>query len=120
MKNTIFCGVLLFLVGCVEKSNFSCPAVKSGKKCLTITESDNLANHQVKNELIDTKTKGKVIIEEPIETFTTTRIVPKRTEEKIGKIWIAPHYDEEGNFYDENYIYVILKPAIWNFKSNDL
>lgn len=123
MKYVIILISLFVLSSCTDKATFSCPPMKPGQKvnkpeCLTIEESDKRAGIKANdNQIIKDKMKGEIVNDNAFDTFTTTRIIPTRSEEKIGKIWFAPSFDEEGNFYDESYVYVILKPAKWQFKS---
>jgi hypothetical protein len=114
MKNILILCSLIILSSCTESTNFSCPAAKEGKKCKTIAESDTINPHT--NPIVQEKITGLIKQDETFNTFTTTRIIPTRSEEKMGKIWFAPYLDDEGNFYDESYAYIIIKPAKWQFK----
>lgn len=112
---SLFLSLVLF--SCTERKNFNCPAQK-GKACLTIAESDGAPSNKKIEKLKKIKPiKGEVIEQVPTESFTTSRLVPERTEEKIGKVWLAPTLDEDGSFYDESFVYIILTPSVWKIKS---
>lgn len=106
----------LALFSCTERKDFVCPAEK-GEQCLTITQSDTkLSNKKIaKLKKIETF-QGEVIQQPESVSFTTTRIVPERTMEKIGKVWLAPTLDEDGSFYDESFVYIVLKPSVWKIQ----
>ena len=36
-----------------------------------------------------------------------------RTQERVGKIWFAPHIDSEGNQHSESVIYVVDEESKW-------
>lgn len=36
-----------------------------------------------------------------------------RTREKIARVWLSSYEDEEGNFWEEGYVHVLLKPSQW-------
>lgn len=122
MKKLIICSLsLLFLASCMstENKDFSCPPQK-GKSCLTIKQSDVISDSEqvlqspkidkradlINNNHTDYRVKG----------FIMSRVSPTRTQEVVGKIWIAPFLDEENNLFDESYVYTVFKPALWSTK----
>ena len=58
--------------------------------------------------------------DEPVDTAVTpmdsggaAAAQPPRTEEVVGRIWIAPYVDANGVYHEASWVQTVLEPAGW-------
>lgn len=117
MKKFLSILFLSFLCSCTTRTDFDCKPQKGKKACSTIAQADeNIEQRKSVASSQPVITSLAATEKDDSKVFTTIRTLPERTEEKRGKLWFAPFVDEEGNFYDEAYVYLIFEPAKWQIK----
>lgn len=129
------CAKMTLLTGCanlgIGSSEYSCPGMPNGVKCLSASEVYALTDNQNQQELqVD-----KQIISEPLNILTsqdhfyqnnqvmmggqlnqhdkTKRHMVMRTSPQMMRIWISPWIDEEDDFHLGHYIFTEVKAAQW-------
>ena len=142
-KKLLVTFLIILVSGCSSntKSTWDCPNLLTGKgNCLSIEKSDpaleasSTSSAQISNfdytnsaQKIEIKLVAPKLSElkkfhektqktEDKSTSAESISSPKarlRTEEKVGKIWFAPHIDSEGNQHSESVIYVVDEESKW-------
>jgi type IV conjugative transfer system lipoprotein TraV len=129
--------LLLFIISACSsttKDTWDCPLLEGGKgSCVSIKDSDLWGSVEEKKSTFDfLNSPQKIEINlvapkfkdikklkqyNPKSEYLSDSGVNKssklRTREKIGKIWLAPHIDSEGNQHSEKVIYVVDEEAKW-------
>lgn len=122
MKKIILIITVVFLNGCVEKSRFDCPYGK-GPTCASMEtidkmiKSDNVtkintnscAKNNCNSSNIGENTKSTKNIS-PAEIDKNSAL---RIPEEIMQLWIAPYESSNGIYYNQSYVTIIVKDAIW-------
>ena len=105
MKKTIALSILL-LSGCSTsnvRSNWQCPS-PNGLDCVTITQADQKADMQQETMKHCCNNTGQ------IKTFKNHS---ERTNEKIGKVWVFPYSDSQGDYHEGRYVHILLEDNFW-------
>jgi conjugal transfer pilus assembly protein TraV len=134
--------ILVLLSGCSShiKEEFDCPPGK-GLGCQSITEVKKKLN-QGQISLPETTTEAyrrggsstgsPLVMDKTVIPFsgemTSTSLVDsngvviQRTPEKLLRVWIAPHQDQDGNLREASIAYTIVRPGYWqmNPSSQDI
>jgi type IV conjugative transfer system lipoprotein TraV len=142
-KKLLVTFLIILVSGCSSntKSTWDCPNLLTGKgNCLSIEKSDpalevsSTSSAQISNfDYTNSAQKIEIKLVAPklseLKKFhektqktedksTSAESIPSpkarlRTEEKVGKIWFAPHIDSEGNQHSESVIYVVDEESKW-------
>ncbi len=142
-KKLLVTFLIILVSGCSgnTKSTWDCPNLLTGKgNCLSIEKSDpalevsSTSSAQISNfDYTNSAQKIEIKLVAPklseLKKFhektqktedksTSAEAIPSpkarlRTEEKVGKIWFAPHIDSEGNQHSESVIYVVDEESKW-------
>jgi type IV conjugative transfer system lipoprotein TraV len=136
MKNIAIIFSILFVAtscGSNVKSTWSCPTLGEGKgNCSFIKDADFGApteNKLSNAEFVNSKQKIEIMLIAPKfkdlkklkqedhsvgqSSCSIVRESKLRTQEKIGKIWFAPHIDSEGYQHSEKTIHVVDEESVW-------
>ena len=137
MKKITSIFLLFIIASCssVTQSTWNCPAPEGGKgSCISIKESDlsgsgELEKNKLTTDFISSSQKIEIklvapklkdlkkIKEESLNNSYASEPITKgsrlRTQEKVGKIWFAPHIDSEGNQHSEKIIHIVDEEAKW-------
>jgi len=101
MKKTMFFMIIMLLSGCAAK--FSCKDTPNAAGCHSVSEMHNIINQ-----------RGSADREYPegypeiIHAGT-----PIRGQSKLVRIWIAPWVDEDDDYHDQEYLYVVINHGKW-------
>ena len=133
------CLLCMAISGCsTYEQNFDCPP-GVGMGCVSISEVNSVVDksqessqqgQQASTLKIEEKECPTCKVKE-VESSSTLAFLPSasetistnlpnmsgrvhRTRERTARVWIAPYEDEEGNFWEEGYVHVLLKPSQWN------
>jgi type IV conjugative transfer system lipoprotein TraV len=114
------------LSGCASlNSSFDCP-MKPGVMCESLDE----VNMQVDQGLLGSPTNTTPcknchkLVSNPtqlndkassanLSDANSNLNVPIRRSETTLRIWTAPYEDKDGNYYQPNVIYTVIKPGFW-------
>ncbi len=138
------CLVVLVISGCsTYEQDFDCPP-GAGMGCVSISEVNSVVDKaqesfQKGQQRVPLKIEEEGALEKECPTCkvkeeesssTISPLLPThqnksnnsanvlgrvhRTQERTARVWIAPYEDEEGNFWEEGYVHVLLKPSHWN------
>ena len=119
-------GILIlciFLSGCAGmRSKFDCN-VASGGKCASMHNINRMANYGAFVDGSENSEKPfesrKLLLSKKMESKNENKNIqniygaPLRSNEKIQQIWIGPYEDSNGNYYEGNNIYVVVKKSQW-------
>ena len=102
--------------------------VDDGKVNLSDEIEEELPNKSPVKKVI-TDSSSKKVIEEPMVLLAITdkslpnktnylndfkkKASPHRTNEEILGIWFSPYEDNNGNFFEEGYVYIVITPSKW-------
>lgn len=119
MKNIriLICLSVLFLSSCRATSNeWNCRNVDSKVGCASISKADDayLENGKFSSATASStkrnSSKAKYSSFEDVN-LGQTRLV--RVPEKIGRIWVAPYTDGNGNYHEASFIRVVDAESKW-------
>ena len=131
MKQFFYVCLLLFLVSCSNsvKGSWSCPTLEGGKgNCASIKDADLVeskdktnftyldSTQKIEINLVAPKLSELRKIQKENNQLVSDLIKPKtryRTEERVGRIWFAPHIDSEGNQHSERVVYIVDEEPRW-------
>lgn len=137
---TLLCLVAVFISGCsTYEQDFDCPP-GVGMGCVSISEVNSVVDksQESSQQISSIKIEENLNSEEecptcrlqdakvssPVPSLSNIQDIKSgastlpcsvhRTRERTARIWIAPYEDEEGNFWEEGYVNILLKPSQWN------
>lgn len=139
INSIITTSLLLLAASCSGsvKGNWTCPTPEGGKgSCVSIKEADmndsplqNKPNfnyvdsaQKIEIKLVTPKFKDLKKLQQEkdqkseeigLRAEPQTQRTKLRTEEKVGKIWFAPHIDSDGNQHSESVVYVVDEESRW-------
>jgi type IV conjugative transfer system lipoprotein TraV len=140
MKKFFYLSFLLLGASCSSsvKGNWSCPTPEGGKgSCISIKDADLAEISSSKEKpnftFLDSAQKIEIKLIAPklselkkiqqeknqknedqnLNSESSEKGVKLRTQERVGKIWFAPHIDSEGNQYSESVVYVVDEESKW-------
>lgn len=103
---------LVWLTGCsVMNSDYDCP-LQDTASCDSLSVTDKKITYGlVRENRADAATQDN-------KFYVTHRglmpkAYPKRVPEMTSRIWFAPYEDQNGNFIDASYVYVVTKDSSW-------
>lgn len=128
LRSALLFGAL-FLSACADnaENEFLC-AAQVGSPCSTIAQADggggghvNLVEERVEDTLADTITQQPLGIGKGGDAafaglpdggtpYQTSRY---RVPELVGRIWIAPYYDENEILHESSFIHAVIREAHW-------
>ncbi|MDI9335453.1 MAG: TraV family lipoprotein [Gammaproteobacteria bacterium] len=95
---------------------FSCPA-PDGVSCTSVST--------LFTNLFPPKSTDRPVQDVPpkmgltmLPSTVATQNVITKSKERTLRIWVAPYKDQEGDLYDQHYIYVSVAPGIWSIPAN--
>ena len=123
MKNKkIFILILLLATSCnsnVHKKWSSCRNTESKLGCASISKADEAYNIQITDDSLASTLKYDV---DKYLSFDSNKAGEKkqivRTSDKVGRIWIAPYMDGNGNFHEESYVKVVDELSKWEMRNS--
>jgi hypothetical protein len=114
-KNYISVMIILLISSCGGNftDKWSCRKTEGDMGCVTISEADKF--HDVQNTNTDNQSLSK------IPSNSNDDVNPKnqglfRTQDKIGRVWIAPYLDAQGNWHEASYVRVVDEFAKWEVR----
>ena len=103
---------LVWLSGCsVMNADYDCP-LQDTASCESLSVTDKKITYGLVNKNIaDAGAQDN-------KFYVTHRdmmpkVYPKRVPEMISRIWFAPYEDNNGNFHEASYVYVVTQKSIW-------
>lgn len=129
IRSISMCITAGVLAGCAAntENDFLC-AAQLGSPCTTIAEADgggrqgaHLVTERPEDRLADTLTQAPLAIGKGGTTafagmpdggfpYQTSRY---RVPEIVGRIWIAPYYDDNQILHESSYIHAVIVDAHW-------
>jgi hypothetical protein len=119
MKNfrILICLSVLFTFSCRATSNeWSCRNLDSKVGCASISKADDAYLENGKFSSATTSSTKRTSSKAKYSSFEDvnlgqTRLV--RVPEKIGRIWVAPYTDGNGNYHEASFIRVVDAESKW-------
>ena len=130
-KKACFCiGVVIlnFLTGCeMMNSDYDCPlsasascmplhdmdvAVSQGVYPKENKDSSDITNREITNRDINTDADNNSVATKSGKNLTIGSS-PKRTNEMVAKIWLAPFIDSKGDYHEQSVVYAVVKNSAW-------
>ncbi len=117
--------VVISIGGCSSTPDYGCKA-PDGTTCKSISEVYRATEGDArrKSPYIDERSQADATYQPALageRTVTLPKIKPGdplRVEPRILRVWLAPWEDEDGVFYDQSYIYVIVDHGRWLVSQN--
>lgn len=109
--------MVFMLTACSGLSNdFACDKTANGS-CISVSEANQKAKkgtiNQEKSVRVNSEMNSSASqLNNPKESLSYRQ--PKRTSEKIHRIWIAPYIDADDHFHKEQVIYFSSTPSQWS------
>jgi len=113
--------ILLFILTSCSGSNITnkwdCRNTESKLGCASISSADKAYSDEISNVVLGdivVKNPGKYHSFDSSDQNENKKLV--RVPDKVGRVWIAPYMDANGNYHEGSYIRVVDEVAKWETK----
>ena len=117
-KTILFANMFLLslLAGCeTMNSSYDCPLSISAS-CMALHDMDSAVSQGLypkenNQGVADDSNSDSVYIQS--SNNLSKGSYPKRTQDMVAKIWLAPYEDSRGDYHEQSNVYTVVKNSTW-------
>ena len=117
-KTILFANMFLLglLAGCeTMNSSYDCPLSQSAS-CMALHDMDSAVSQGLypkeNNQVIADDSNNDNVYMQSSNSLPTGSY-PKRTKDRVAKIWLAPYEDSKGDYHEQSNVYAVVKNSTW-------